>query len=164
MENTFELNGYLFKTQADYKEAKDELQGIEYINKQIQNADSIQKYHIYCNIIEKELFHTAIGINYLINLKEHLNMLPELKFKMVPAVPVPTADTVPKSKNTKSLYIRIAITAMVLIVLILSNICTICILGNSKNLNVVNYQKRLNKMYSQKLEQLNDQTEKENIN
>lgn len=59
------INGYLFNTPEEYQEAKKEEEVIRYIKSKtnVKNYDSTLK--LYNTLIEKNTFHTPVGVGFL---------------------------------------------------------------------------------------------------
>ncbi|MFA9466874.1 MAG: hypothetical protein ACERKN_21680 [Velocimicrobium sp.] len=72
MANQFELDGYIFQNQTDYKKAKKELEAITYIksNSDLTNARLILK--IYNKLLDKGTFQTVIGYVFLKELQQKI--------------------------------------------------------------------------------------------
>lgn len=150
-----ELNGYAFESEADYEQAVSELNGIKYVGEQLKNASVIQQYKIYCNIIEKRLFSTPVGLSYLNELQNYLKKQKELDNYVIPNIPVKTGLQA-KNKGSNTIHIVIPVVAS-LISIILTLAIAVNVLNNSNNLNVVNYKRVLNAEYSEKLKKVNAQ-------
>ena len=62
----------LFNTKEDAQLAKDELNAIKYVSAKTNTKDPKQVYNLYNKIIERKLFSTQIGMNYLKQLQTFL--------------------------------------------------------------------------------------------
>ena len=63
------VGGYEFNTKEDAQLAKDELNAIKYVSAKTNTKDPKQVYNLYNKIIERKLFSTQIGMNYLKQLQ-----------------------------------------------------------------------------------------------
>ena len=68
-EKGFVVGGYTFKTKQEAQEAKDEMNAIKYLSGKTDSKDPKQVYVLYNKIIDRQLFYTSIGLNYLKNLQ-----------------------------------------------------------------------------------------------
>ena len=66
------VGGYEFNTKEDAQLAKDELNAIKYVSAKTNTKDPKQVYNLYNKIIERKLFSTQIGMNYLKQLQTFL--------------------------------------------------------------------------------------------
>ena len=78
-ETDFIVGGYRFSTESEYKDAIEEYESIEYLRKNtnLTNSKSVQK--LYIKLVEKDTFHTIIGISFL---RELMNILEEEKITL----------------------------------------------------------------------------------
>lgn len=65
----FMVGGYEFTSKEDAQIAKDELNAIKYVSSKTNSKDPKQVYSLYNKIIERKLFSTQIGMNYLKSLQ-----------------------------------------------------------------------------------------------
>lgn len=68
----FMVGGYEFATKEEAQLAKDELNAIKYLSQKTNSKDPKQVYSLYNKIIERKLFSTHVGMNYLKNLQTFL--------------------------------------------------------------------------------------------
>ena len=66
------VDGYSFSDEKSYKVAKNEQEGVAYLRKRINynNAESVR--NIYDTVIEKGLFKTPVGYEFLKELQGYL--------------------------------------------------------------------------------------------
>lgn len=149
--SSYELNGYVFETLEDYNKAKSELSAVMYIKSQVKNKTIEQRYDLYCSIIKQNSFTTVIGFKYLTEFRNSLSASEQLSESYIPPIPIKhTMTGEKKKKRILPFLVTIAATA------IITTICVVLLLNNSKNLNVVNYKRILNAEYSVKMERLNN--------
>lgn len=84
----WKVNGFVFENEEQAKLAQKEVEGIHYIqeNMNIENPQMVQE--IYQRIMAQELFHTPIGYAYLKELQDYLKGLPEIDAAAIPGIPV----------------------------------------------------------------------------
>lgn len=66
------VNGYLFGSLKDADVAREELERIEYLNKNVKNYTPKKLLLLYDRILDEKLFQTPIGWSYLVEFKEYL--------------------------------------------------------------------------------------------
>ena len=63
------INSYQFETKEEYEQALQEKNGINYLNAQL-DVNNIEKvYQLYTELVDKKIFITVIGIDYLKKLR-----------------------------------------------------------------------------------------------
>ena len=72
--------------------AKDELNAIKYVSAKTNTKDPKQVYNLYNKIIERKLFSTQIGMNYLKQLQTFLYKSSEIPNDKIQPIPI-NADT-----------------------------------------------------------------------
>ena len=88
-EKGFVVGGYTFKTKQEAQEAKDEMNAIKYLS--LEGADSKdpkQVYVLYNKIIDRQLFYTSIGLNYLRIYRQFLYNSPDIPDDKIKPIPV----------------------------------------------------------------------------
>jgi len=162
----YTVDGYLFEDEEGLKEAKNELEGVEYLKKRTNYSNPKNVLNIYNTVIQKKLFKTPIGYEFLKELQEYLYNSDKIDNGQIEAIPVYT----PKSKRRKvkfnlpkirrsidknspyrTKYINMIILNIIFIIFL---ILFIVISNNSKNLNIINYRARINAEYTEKEDNL----------
>lgn len=87
-EKGFVVGGYTFKTKQEAQEAKDEMNAIKYLSGKTDGKDPKQVYVLYNKIIDRQLFYTSIGLNYLKNLQQFLYNSPDIPDDKIKPIPV----------------------------------------------------------------------------
>ena len=87
-EKGFVVGGYTFKTKRGSEEAKDEMNAIKYLSGKTDSKDPKQVYVLYNKIIDRQLFYTSIGLNYLKNLQQFLYNSPDIPDDKIKPIPV----------------------------------------------------------------------------
>ena len=59
----YTAGGYLFEDEESLKEARNELEGVEYLKKRTNYKNPKSILNIYNTVIEKKLFKTAAGLS-----------------------------------------------------------------------------------------------------
>ena len=180
------VGGYAFYDEEEYKRALSEQQGIMHLQKNT-NFDDIQSVlAIYRQLIEKNLFSTPVGYDFLAQMYHILYEHKELKNATIPPVPLYLGDAKPvqngvaavdsqktmlrmsrmegetdfqlrqlkkKCKGLQKLVVRMGVA---LVSLIIGGVLLVLIFSNSKNLNILNYERRLLTKYATWQEELNE--------
>lgn len=172
---SYTVGGYTFKSKEAADEAKNELNAIKYVSSKTDTKDPKQVYLLYNKLLDKELFKTLIGMNYLKDLQQFLYISKEIPNNKIRPIPInyelkEVLDGKREVTNNKSLirelerardgykdkYIRSLIINVVLVAVI---IIMIAISITSSNPNVINYEKKLQDKYAEWQEQLERQEE-----
>ena len=171
----FMVGGYEFATKEEAQLAKDELNAIKYLSQKTNSKDPKQVYSLYNKIIERKLFSTHVGMNYLKNLQTFLYKSDEIPNDKIQPIPINSEtqgeinirrersefkselrDMSVKVAKYKNNFTRVMIINVVLIIII---IAMFVILNTSSNPNIINYEVNIQNKYSQWLEQLQSQEE-----
>lgn len=171
----FMVGGYEFATKEEAQLAKDELNAIKYLSQKTNSKDPKQVYSLYNKIIERKLFSTHVGMNYLKNLQTFLYKSDEIPNDKIQPIPINAEtqgeinirrersefkselrDMSVKVAKYKNNFTRVMIINVVLIIII---IAMFVILNTSTNPNIINYEVNIQNKYSQWQEQLQSQEE-----
>lgn len=171
----FMVGGYEFATKDEAQLAKDELNAIKYLSQKTNSKDPKQVYSLYNKIIERKLFSTHVGMNYLKNLQTFLYKSDEIPNDKIQPIPINAEtqgeinirrersefkselrDMSVKVAKYKNNFTRVMIINVVLIIII---IAMFVILNTSSNPNIINYEVNIQNKYSQWQEQLQSQEE-----
>ena len=171
----FMVGGYEFATKEEAQHAKDELNAIKYLSQKTNSKDPKQVYSLYNKIIERKLFSTHVGMNYLKNLQTFLYKSDEIPNDKIQPIPINAEtqgeinirrersefkselrDMSVKVAKYKNNFTRVMIINVVLIIII---IAMFVILNTSSNPNIINYEVNIQNKYSQWQEQLQSQEE-----
>ena len=171
----FMVGGYEFATKEEAQLAKDELNAIKYLSQKTNSKDPKQVYSLYNKIIERKLFSTHVGMNYLKNLQTFLYKSDEIPNDKIQPIPINAEtqgeinirrersefkselrDMSVKGAKNKNNFTRVMIINVVLIIII---IAMFVILNTSSNPNIINYEVNIQNKYSQWQEQLQSQEE-----
>ena len=171
----YTVGGYTFKSKEAADEAKNELNAIKYVSAKTDAKDPKQAYLLYNKLLDKELFKTLIGMNYLKELQQFLYMSEEIPNDRIRPIPInyelqEMLDGKREITNNKSLirklerardrykdmYIKSLIVNVALVIVI---IIMIVISLTSANPNITNYEKKLQDKYASWQEQLEQKEE-----
>lgn len=171
----FMVGGYEFATKEEAQLAKDELNAIKYLSQKTNSKDSKQVYSLYNKIIERKLFSTHVGMNYLKNLQTFLYKSDEIPNDKIQPIPINAEtqgeinirrersefkselrDMSVKVAKYKNNFTRVMIINVVLIIIV---IAMFVILNTSSNPNIINYEVNIQNKYSQWQDQLQSQEE-----
>lgn len=156
------VDGYLFEDEEVLKEAKNELEGVEYLKKRTHYANPKNVLNIYNTVIEKKLFKTPVGYEFLRELQEYLYNNDAIDNEQINPIPVyiqksgrrkirfdfsKIRRSVDKTSPYRSKYINMVILNVIFIIFL---ILFVIISNNSKNLNIINYRARIDAEYTEK--------------
>lgn len=169
----FMVGGYEFASKEDAQIAKDELNAIKYVSAKTNSKDPKQVYSLYNKIIERKLFSTQIGMNYLKSLQTFLYKSSEIPNDKIQPIPIniDTQDEINirrersefkselrdlsiKAARYKNNFTRVMIINVILVIII---VAMFIILNTSSNPNIINYEVNLQNKYAQWQEQLQSQ-------
>ncbi len=166
------VNGYQFETKEDYEEAIREKKGIQYLNAQLDFNNGEKVLSIYMELIDKKIFITPIGIDYLKKLRNAI-LKSEIEPKeKLPAVYVPCSgknhqekiekyvsqkyenDMKSMQKSLKKHSNRFKTSFLINIVLLGMVIVMFFITLTSSNINIINFETKLQDKYASWAEEL----------
>lgn len=160
------VNGYVFETRADYEDALQEKKGINYLSSQL-NLNNIPKVtQLYTELIEKKVFVTPIGHEYLKSLRDVIVKSGTVTGDDLLPIPVITANksekgqvekyvstkyeaTVKKLENeNKKLKGKLSTAIYMCVALVVIVLVMFFITKNSSTPNILNYERKLQDKYS----------------
>ena len=74
------VDGYVFRSEAMAGQARKELEGIQFVKKQMDMKNPATVLQVYNRIIDEDLFHTEVGYSFLRQLSIKTNILQALIF------------------------------------------------------------------------------------
>ena len=171
----YSVGGYTFKTKEGAQAAKDELAAFKYMSSKTDSTNAKQVYILYHDIIDKKLFNTLIGMNYLKELQQFLYLSPDVPNEKIRPIPINNETkemmegrrelTEHKSEIRKLTKERnhykdnFVISVIVNVVLVVVIVAMIYITLHSSNANVINYEVNLQDKYASWQEELQSQEE-----
>ena len=104
-ENERMINGFTFTTTEEYLQAKKELAGIAYVKENNDMSNDQTVLALYNKFVQKDVFHTQIGYEFLKGLQERLMRSDEIDKSQVAKLPI--RDFGDDDKDDKeALYIK----------------------------------------------------------
>lgn len=172
-EKAYIVNGYQFESKEKYEQALSEKKGISYLNAQINLNDISKIKGLYEELIEKKLFITPVGIDYLRQLREIL-IKNGVDTRSLPGIYVPEdnkeqnekleknltrkykskINNLEKELSVKNKRLRTSVILNIALVLVIVAIFIITL--TSSNANILNYERVLQDKYSSWAEDLSD--------
>lgn len=169
--NNFTVAGYTFVSQEAADDARNELNAIKYVSSKTDSKDPKQIYILYNTMLDKELFKTPVGLDYLKDLQQYLYThkdIPNDKIRPIPVNSELKAMLADKREMTKTRGRLLNITKerdrykdmsakliIVNIALVIAIIALIVIMGTSQSPTIFNYENKLQDKYAGWEEELN---------
>lgn len=165
---TYNVGGFVFTDEKLAKDAENEFEGVKFMMKKINMKNINSAVSAYKMMNEKSVFKTPVGFSYLYSLREQLinagvEDLPEVNVFITAASDEKQSKAKSKGKKKtvlseeesvfKHRFINMIIVNVVLIILL---IAFAIIANNSENLNIINYQNRIDKQYKEIDESLSE--------
>ncbi len=157
----YSVDGYVFETEQEYNDALNEKKGVDYMRSRtnMNNIASVQD--IYEKVLEKNIFKTPIGYNFMRELQDILvksSLVDNDEIKNIRVDKSGNKKVIESNKqlkerlkNVESEYKNRFFNSVVLnVALIILIILIVVITNNSKNANVLNYKNRLDAEYMSK--------------
>lgn len=157
--NQFTVNGYLFGDAEDVKLAQQEVSAIRYMDKKMEQYNGEGILAVYLAAIEKKIFRTPIGYQYLQQLQKRMQSMGVPK-ENIPPIPLyqvynnryktettPVRKPVKKKVDPQVKKLRYSILGNVILVALVIILFAIAITG--ENANAINYRNAILNEYSQ---------------
>lgn len=163
---SYTVDGYVFETRADYEDALQEKKGIKYLSSQMDLNNTERTQQLYTELIEKKIFRTPIGMDYLKQLRMAVLKNPKFTSDMLLAIPVQTTghkekERVEKYVNTKyeatvkkitndNRKLKIKLRSAIILNFVLAVMIGIMffITSNSSSPNILNYERVIQDKYA----------------
>ena len=160
------INSYQFETKEEYEQALQEKNGINYLNAQL-DVNNIEKvYQLYTELVDKKIFITVIGIEYLKKLRGIL--LRDSRFSADNLRPIRITTVNKQVKNRVEKYISskyetevrqhrkekegirntLNTSIIINVVLVLMLIAMFFISKSSSNPTIIDYERKLQDKYA----------------
>lgn len=160
------INSYQFETKEEYEQALQEKNGINYLNAQL-DVNNIEKvYQLYTELVDKKIFITVIGIEYLKKLRGIL--LRDSRFSADNLRPIRITTVNEQVKNRVEKYIsskyetevrqhkkekegirnKLNTSIIINVVLVLMLIAMFFISKSSSNPTIIDYERKLQDKYA----------------
>lgn len=170
--NKLMVDGYMFGSLAEADLARSEIVKIKKINNDFKGKSASDMLELYNRIIEKNIFKTIIGYNYLHELRKILRKNPAINDEDIKSVQVITGSAIERNskkerdkillEKNKDLREKIKCSVFVNIVLIFVIIVMFVISYKSKKFDVTAYEQQIQDKYSSWEESLNERESKLN--
>lgn len=167
--NQYTVNGYLFGDAEDVKLAQQEVSAIQYMDKKMERYNGEGILAVYQAALEKKLFRTPIGYQYLQQLQKRMQSMGVPK-ENIPPIPLyqvynnhykteepPVRKPVKKKVDPQVKKLRYSILGNFILVCLVIALFAITLTG--ENANAINYRNAIVNEYSQWEQEL---TEREN--
>ena len=69
---SYKVGGFTFSDEISAKNASKEMKAVEYLLKQLSNADEAEVLNIYNQLLDKHIFNTEVGLSFLNQLRANL--------------------------------------------------------------------------------------------
>lgn len=169
-DKNYTVAGYTFLTKEAADEARDEMNAIKYVSAKTDSKDPRQIYVLYNTMLDKELFKTPVGLDYLKDLQQFLYTSREIPNDKIRPIPINTElksmltekremtktrgqlMKLTKERNKyKDKYIKMIIVNVALVVII---VAISVIMFSSSNPTIIDYETKLQDKYAGWSEQL----------
>lgn len=166
-----EIDGFIFSSRHDAIVAENELKGVEYIKKKTNMKNPRAVLVVYNKMVSEGLFHTPVGISYMRELQKFLLNSPEIDNNSILDIPVEPLHAGISRKNMvdriaqvfsnsrKAYRDRLKLAFISNVILVIVIIAMFIITTTSNNVNILNYQEKLENRYAAWEQEL---TEREN--
>ncbi len=174
------VNGYQFETKEDYDAALKEKKGILYLNEQLDKNEPARILQLYNELIEKKLFITPVGIDFLKQLRAALLKAGGISRNDVLPVYVPSKSSEDGAKNDRKMSARYEKdikdletgllkqkngkrTSIILNVVLAAVVVAMFIIASTtSNANIINYERVLQDKYASWAEDLKEKEQELN--
>ncbi|MGN0374410.1 MAG: hypothetical protein ACI4EN_02840 [Butyrivibrio sp.] len=168
------VGGYQFESREEYETALQEKKGVEYLDSQADYKDIGKVFNMYCELLDKGIFYTPVGLDYLRKLRSYLAASGKIDKNKIPPLLVPSGNKKQSarieryisgkySEKVKELDKKIkkeknkSRTSILLnIILFLMIIGMFFILSTSSNPTILNYERVIQDKYASWADDLKD--------
>lgn len=163
-EENFTVAGYTFTTKEAAEDARNEMNAIRYVSSKTDRKDPKQIYILYNTMLDKELFKTPVGLDYLKDLQQYLynnKDIPNDKIRPIPINSELQSMLTDKREMTKTRsrlvgltkernkykdrFIRMVIINIALVILV---IAMAVIMATSQTPTIINYENKIQDKYA----------------
>ncbi len=172
----FNVNGYIFETKTEFDRANKEFQVCKIIRQKLEFAAPEKILMIYNKLIEEKLLETPVGLEFLMEIRNHLIATQTIPKDKIYDIPVPSKvdkletakteniDEIVDNKKRKNqiskeekVYRGRFITALVIIFALIGVIIAMFYISNSsENITILNYKEQIINQYEQWEADLNE--------
>lgn len=163
-EENFTVAGYTFTTKEAADDARNEMNAIRYVSSKTDRKDPKQIYILYNTMLDKELFKTPVGLDYLKDLQQYLynnKDIPNDKIRPIPINSELQSMLTDKREMTKTRsrlvgltkerdkykdrFIRMVIINIALVIVV---IAMAVIMATSQTPTIINYENKIQDKYA----------------
>lgn len=163
-EENFTVAGYTFTTKEAAEDARNEMNAIRYVSSRTDRKDPKQIYILYNTMLDKELFKTPVGLDYLKDLQQYLynnKDIPNDKIRPIPINSELQSMLTDKREMTKTRsrlvgltrernkykdrFIRMVIINIALVIVV---IAMAVIMATSQTPTIINYENKIQDKYA----------------
>ncbi len=163
-EENFTVAGYTFTTKEAAEDARNEMNAIRYVSSKTDRKDPKQIYILYNTMLDKELFKTPVGLDYLKDLQQYLynnKDIPNDKIRPIPINSEIQSMLTDKREMTKTRsrlvgltkerdkykdrFIRMVIINIALVIVV---IAMAVIMATSQTPTIINYENKIQDKYA----------------
>lgn len=174
---SYMIGAYQFELREDYEAAMQEKKGVEYLNSQTDYKDVGKVYTMYCELVQRKIFYTPVGLDYLRKLRTAIVNSGQYERNQIPSLYVPSGkkrdsarveryistkykDKVSELDNKFNRIKNRYRTSLILnIIMVIMIIAMFAIVSTSTNPNILNYERVLQDKYASWSEDLKDKEE-----
>lgn len=163
-EENFTVAGYTFTTKEAAEDARNEMNAIRYVSSKTDRKDPKQIYILYNTMLDKELFKTPVGLDYLKDLQQYLynnKDIPNDKIRPIPINSELQSMLTDKREMTKTRsrlvgltkernkykdrFIRMVIINIALVIVV---IAMAVIMATSQTPTIIDYENKIQDKYA----------------
>ena len=163
-EENFTVAGYTFTTKEAADDARNEMNAIRYVSSKTDRKDPKQIYILYNTMLDKELFKTPVGLDYLKDLQQYLynnKDIPNDKIRPIPINSELQSMLTDKREMTKTRSRLVGLTkerdkykdrlirmVIINIALVIVVIAMAVIMATSQTPTIINYENKIQDKYA----------------
>lgn len=163
-ERDFTVAGYTFTTKEAADDARNEMNAIRYVSSKTDRKDPKQIYILYNTMLDKELFKTPVGLDYLKDLQQYLynnKDIPNDKIRPIPINSELQSMLADKREMTKTRSRLVGLTkernkykdrfirmVIINIALVIAIIAMAVIMATSQAPTIINYENKIQDKYA----------------
>ncbi len=163
-ERDFTVAGYTFTTKEAADDARNEMNAIRYVSSKTDRKDPKQIYILYNTMLDKELFKTPVGLDYLKDLQQYLynnKDIPNDKIRPIPINSELQSMLADKREMTKTRSRLVGLTkernkykdrfirmVIINIALVIAIIAMAVIMATSQTPTIINYENKIQDKYA----------------
>lgn len=145
----YQIGRFTFESRETAKQAKREADGIRYIRSKTDLDDPDVVLKLYQRLIEQNVFETPVGMMFLCELQQYLQMIPYIKNEDIPLIPINAVSEKPKSqpyaiatgKNYQTKF-RVMIFVCSMMAVMIAGMFAITFFAG-ENANILNYENEI---------------------